>query len=186
MDRPQRDRRCDDKHIEQAKSHDGIKYIRIRYIERIWRLVTKTVRRPSFWRQSKDREVMAFTWLDSGEYTIIGLNPPVGAVHIISPDGSVWSGLPVQDSRVQEQLGRPVDFLWNKKDQILATEVARVCCRMFPATLALTLRDPAGRRLATWFILRRLGVLRDDFGEDMEPIVLAMVLSDMYDFGSST
>jgi hypothetical protein len=150
------------------------------------REVTIAVRNPPFWGQWNDREVMAFTWLDGGEYTITGPNPPVGAVNIISPGESAWSGLPVQDPRMQEKSGRPVVFLWQKEDQILTTEVARVCCRMFPATLALTLRDPAGRRLATWFNLRRSGVLRDDLGEDMEPIVLAMVLSSLYDFGPNT
>jgi hypothetical protein len=144
------------------------------------------VRTPPFWGQSNDREEMVFTWLDGGEYKITGPNPPVGAVHIISPERSVWSGLPVQDPRMQKKLERPVVFLWQKEDQILTTEVARVCCRMFPATLALTLRDPDGRRLATWFNLRRSGVLRDDLSEDMEPIVLAMVLSSLYDFGPNT
>jgi hypothetical protein len=129
---------------------------------------------------------MKFTWLDGGDYTISGLHPPVGAIHIHSPDGSTWSGLPVLNAPLHKEPHRSVTFLWNREDQTIANEVTYLChSRIFPITRTQTLRDRQGRRLATWFDLRRrAGTLRDNMPEEMKPIILAMVLSSLYGFNS--
>ena len=145
--------------------------------------VTIPVRNPSLSRQWKGRERMVFVWPDGGECVVRGPSPTVHAIEIVSPAGSIWSGMPV-DPRLRKKLKRPEVFLWNKEDRVIACEAGRLRCRaFFPTPLMLTLRESDGQRLATWFVGRiRRGILREDLPDDMKPVVLGMVLASMYDW----
>ena len=141
------------------------------------------VRNVSSSKQSPARERMVFAWPDGGECTVRGPNPPVSAIEIVSPEGRIWSGMPV-DPQLRKKLERPEVFLWNREDRVITCEAGRLRCRaFFPTPLMLTLRECDGKRLATWF--RRpiqRGILQKDLSEDVKPVVLAMVLSSMYNW----